>query len=134
MLMSRRFLVYAVIFFSVFAVLVLHGPALAAEQKFPDVIAATARASGPDRFDFDATISSPYDTPRRYADAFRVMSRDGRVFGERKLWHDHANEQPFTRDLYGVTIPREVSVVVIQARDQKYGYGGKIFELALPGR
>jgi hypothetical protein len=56
------------------------------------------------------------------------------VFGERKLLHDHAGEQPFTRDLYGVKIPPGIRAVVIQARDQKYGYGGKIIEVVLPGR
>jgi hypothetical protein len=75
------------------------------QQKYPDVIAAKVRASGTDRFDFDVTISSPYDTPQRYADAFRVTGKDGAVYGERILLHDHANEQPFTRDLYGVKIP-----------------------------
>ena len=102
--------------------------------KFPDVVDVKVRASGTDRFDFDATISSPYDTPKRYADAFRVLDRDGRVFGERILQHDHANEQPFTRDLYGISIPHGLRTVVIQARDLKYGYGGKTFEIALPGR
>jgi hypothetical protein len=104
------------------------------DQRYPDVQAVKVRAGGPDRFDFDVTISSPYDTPQRYADAFRAMSKDGRVFGERVLLHDHANEQPFTRDLYGVTIPAEVHRVVVQARDLKYGYGGKTVEVALPGR
>ncbi|MBK5102709.1 MAG: hypothetical protein JJE42_00530, partial [Burkholderiales bacterium] len=75
-----------------------------------------------------------YDSPNRYADGFRIAGKDGQVYGERKLLHDHAGEQPFTRDLYGVTIPRGVRTVVIQARDQKYGYGGEIVEAALPGR
>jgi len=109
-------------------------PADPAVQKYPDVLAAKARARGGDTFDFDVTVSSPYDTPRRYADGFRVSGRDGKVFGERKLWHDHAGEQPFTRDLYGVRIPRGIRVVVIQARDQRYGYGGRSIEVALPGR
>lgn len=103
-------------------------------QKFPDVLSAKAQARGAGTFNFDVTISSPYDTPQRYADAFRVTGSDGRVFGERKLWHDHATEQPFTRDLYGVKIPPGIRRVVIQARDQKYGYGGKTIEVALPGR
>jgi hypothetical protein len=79
-------------------------------------------------------VSSPYDTPQRYADAFRVMDKSGTVYGERILLHDHAGEQPFTRDLYGVKIPRAVKAVVIQARDQRFGYGGKIIEVVLPGR
>ena len=66
------------------------------EQRFPDVIAVKVRASGADRFDFDVTISSPYDTPARYADAFRVSTPAGQVLGERKLLHDHQHEQPFT--------------------------------------
>jgi hypothetical protein len=105
-----------------------------AAQKHPDVVAVKVRAAGPDRFAFDVTVSSPYDTPQRYADAIRVAGKDGTVFGERVLLHDHADEQPFTRDLYGVRIPRAVRVVVIQARDQRFGYGGKTVEIALPGR
>ncbi|MDP2265318.1 MAG: hypothetical protein Q8J70_02075 [Thiobacillus sp.] len=91
-------------------------------------------ARSDNRFDFDATISSSYDTPQRYADAFRVMSTEGVAFGTRTLFHDHASEQPFTRDLYGVTIPPGINSVVIQARDKKYGYGGKTLHVTLPGR
>ena len=103
-------------------------------QKFPDVVNAKVQIRGDNRFDFDVTISSPYDSPQRYADAFRVLGVDGRAYGERILWHDHAAEQPFTRDLYGVTIPAGVKTVVLQARDQKYGYGGKTLQVTLPGR
>jgi hypothetical protein len=109
-------------------------PRSAAEQRFPDVVAVKVRASGAGQFDFDVTISSPYDTPQRYADAFRVQTPAGEVLGERKLLHDHQNEQPFTRDLYGVKVPAEVKKVVVQARDGKYGYGGKSVEVVLPGR
>lgn len=105
-----------------------------AEQRFPDVLAAAVRPAGPDRFDFDVTVSSPYDTPQRYADGFRVTDGAGKVLGERKLWHDHAGEQPFTRDLHGVTVPRGIRSVRIQARDQQYGYGGTAIEVALPDR
>jgi hypothetical protein len=103
-------------------------------RKFPDVVSARAQARSPDTFDFDVTVSFPYDTPQRYADAFHVTGKDGMVFGERTLFHDHATEQPFTRDLYGVRIPSHVSVIVIHARDRKYGYGGKTVEVAIPGR
>jgi hypothetical protein len=54
--------------------------------------------------------------------------------GERTLWHDHATEQPFTRDLHGVVIPAGVKTVTVQGRDQKYGWGGKTMQIALPGR
>lgn len=103
-------------------------------QKYPNVISAKVRHDSGDIFDFDVTVSSPYDTPQRYADAFHVMDKNGRVFGERKLIHDHEDEQPFMRDLYGVNIPKGVRIVIIQARDQKYGYGGEQVEVMLPGR
>lgn len=109
-------------------------PSDAAEQRYPDVGNVKIHARAPDRYDFDVTISSPYDTPQRYADAFRVTGKDGKVYGERILLHDHVDEQPFTRDLYGVTIPAGVKAVTVQARDQKYGYGGKTVEVSLPGR
>ena len=103
-------------------------------QKYPNVLSAKVKHDGGDIFNFDVTVSSPYDTPQRYADAFRVMDKNGQVFGERKLVHDHEDEQPFTRDLYGVTIPKAVREVIVQARDQKYGYGGERVEVKLPGR
>jgi hypothetical protein len=106
----------------------------AAQQKYPDVVAAKVTPRGGDRFDFDVTISSPYDTPKRYADGFRVVGPEGKVYGERKLLHDHADEQPFTRDLYGVTIPAGIGTVTVEARDQSYGYGGRKLKVRVPGR
>ena len=136
-LMIRRHLYLLVISF--LAQAVVSSTALSADtsaQKYPNVVSVNVKvhARGTYTFDFDVTVSSPYDTPQRYADAFRAMGKDGTVFGERTLVHDHATEQPFTRDLYGVNIPRGVRVVVIQARDQHYGYGGKTVEVVLPGR
>jgi len=93
----------------------------AQEQRFPDVVAVRVQPRGANTFDFDVTVSSPYDTPQRYADAFRVVGKDGTIYGERTLWHDHAGEQPFTRDLYDVTIPTGIKTVVVQARDRKHG-------------
>lgn len=104
------------------------------DAKFPDVIAVKVTPRGDDRFDFDVTISSTYDTPQRYADAFRILAPDGAVLGERVLLHDHADEQPFTRDLYGLKLPRGLRGVTVQGRDLKHGYGGKTMDVAIPGR
>jgi hypothetical protein len=105
-----------------------------ADQKYPDVIAVQVQARSDDTFDFDVTVSSPYDSRQRYADAFRVLGPQGEVYGVRLLVHDHAGEQPFTRDLYGVKVPKGVRKVSVQGRDQHFGYGGKTFEARLPGR
>jgi hypothetical protein len=131
----NRYLAAGVVAVSIAVVnLALAQMADATNQKYPDVVDVKVHARGDNRFDFDTTISSPYDTPQRYADAYRVMGKRGVVYGERTLFHDHADEQPFTRDLYGVTIPQGIKAVVVQARDQKYGYGGKTLQVALPGR
>jgi hypothetical protein len=104
------------------------------DQKFPDVVSVKVTPRSSNVFDFDITVSSPYDTPQRYADAIRVVARPDVILGERILFHDHADEQPFTRDVYGVKIPSGVRVVVVQARDRANGYGGKTVEVTLPGR
>lgn len=130
----RRSILLAVLALSLSVVAASSQAADAMTQKYPDVLTAKVRSSGPETFDFDVTVSSPYDTPQRYADAIRVMGQEGTVYGERKLMHDHADEQPFTRDVYGVKIPRGVRVVVVQGRDQQFGYGGKTIEVTLPGR
>ncbi len=103
---------------------------IAEEDMFPDVIDATASFDG-DTWTVAATLSSPYDTPARYADAWRVVGPDGTVYGERILAHDHANEQPFTRSQSGITIPDDVETVTIEGRDLEFGWGGATFELAL---
>lgn len=105
-----------------------------ADQRHPDIVGVKVTARGGDIFDFDVTVSSPYDTAARYADAFRVLAPDGKVLGERILLHDHADEQPFTRDLHGVRIPPGIARVTVQGRDMKHGYGGGTKEAVLPGR
>jgi hypothetical protein len=105
-----------------------------AVQRFPDVVDVDVRSTGDDRFTFQVTLSSPYDTPQRYADAFRVKTSNDMTFGVRELLHDHASEQPFTRSLTGVSIPSDIRQVIVQGRDQQYGYGGDTMTVNLPGR
>lgn len=106
-------------------------PPTAGVELFPDVIAASATQANDGTWTISATLSSPYDSPDRYADAWRVIGPDGAVFGERILTHDHASEQPFTRSQNGITIPSQITVVTIQGRDQRSGWGGTTFELSL---
>ena len=84
------------------------------QQTHPDVVGAKVSARGADVFDFDVTVSSPYDTPQRYADAFRVVGPDGKV--------------------YGVRIPPGIKRVTLQGRDRLHGWGGGTSDLSLPGR
>jgi hypothetical protein len=94
------------------------------DDRFPDVVAAEAAYDDGGTWSFAVTISSPYDSPARYADGWRVIGPDGEVYGTHTLTHDHANEQPFTRTQRGVEIPDDVDEVTIEGRDQVNGFGG----------
>ncbi len=93
------------------------------EQAFPDIVDVAVTAQG-DTYRFDVTVSSPYDTPERYADAWRIVAPDGTEVGVRELTHDHATEQPFTRSLSDVVIPPDVTSVTVEGRDLVNGWGG----------
>jgi len=95
------------------------------EDLFPDVIAVDATQDADGTWTFAVTMSSPYDGPDRYADAWRVEGPDGEVFGIRELAHDHASEQPFTRSQSGIEIPDDVVEVTVAGRDQQNGWGGQ---------
>jgi hypothetical protein len=108
-------------------------PAAAGEA---DVVGVEVRRSAPGVYDFDVTIRSVDRGWDYYADAFEVLTVDGRVLGRRELLHPHETEQPFTRDLRGVRIGPEIAQVLVRARHKPRGYGGatKIVELPRQGR
>lgn len=103
-----------------------------AGQRFPDVRAARLTPLAGDRYRLDVTISSPYDTPQRYADGWRVLTPGGRVLGHHRLGHDHADEQPFTRTQDGLRVPAGTRKIRVQARDRANGYGGHAVTVAVP--
>lgn len=106
--------------------------AAASEQRFPDIVSVEVTGTAP-TFSFAVTVSSPYDSPERYADAFRVRGADGTEYGVTELTHDHATEQPFTRTLSGVSLPAGVTSVIVEGRDQANGWGGGTRTVDLTG-
>lgn len=99
---------------------------------FPEVLDVEAEQDGDGSWTFSVTLSSPYDTPEQYADAWRVVGPDGAELGFRLLTHDHANEQPFTRSQGGIVVPDGVDTVTIEARDLVNGWASNTFEFELP--
>ena len=100
-------------------------------DRFPEVLAVAATDVGDERWRFDVTLSSPYDTPQRYADAWRVLDADDTELGIRVLMHDHASEQPFTRS-ETIDVPAGTSTVYVEGRDQLNGWSSQRFEFSLP--
>jgi hypothetical protein len=78
------------------------------------------------------TLSSPYDSPQRYADGWQVTNPDGNVLGTHTLLHDHAAEQPFTRVQRGLLIPHGIDEVTVQGRDLTNGFGGLSLTVPVP--
>jgi hypothetical protein len=57
-----------------------------------------------------------------YADQWRVVDADGKVLGNRILYHPHEHEQPFTRSQSGIRIPSDTTVVFVEAHDKVHGW------------
>lgn len=106
--------------------------ALGAFAGEADVVDVKVRRSAPGVSDFDVTVKSVDKGWSYYADAFEVLTLDGRLLGRRELLHPHETEQPFTRDLYGVRIPAGITEVVIRARHKPRGYDGVTSRATLP--
>jgi len=111
-------------------VTLLFAPAAFAGEA--DVVGAKVRRAPDGSYNFDVTVKSNDRGWDYFADAFAVLTLDGKVLGTRVLLHPHETEQPFTRDLYGVKIPNGVERVVIRARHKPKGYDGKTLTVELP--
>jgi hypothetical protein len=109
-------------------------PALPAHAGQADVIGATVRQRTRNVFDFDVTIRSNDTGWDAYADRIEVLGPDGAILRTRVLEHPHEQEQPFTRDVYDVTIPRGIGTVTIRAHHKAAGFDGAICPVKLPSR
>lgn len=102
-------------------------PAWADPPVIEDVRATRSAGS----WRFDVTLSHPDTGWEHYADAWRVLDMDGNELGIRVLLHPHEHEQPFTRSLSGVKIPRGVDQVQIESRCLVDGWNGHFTTVSL---
>ena len=84
---------------------------------------ATQRSSG--NWCFDTSVRHNDQGWEHYADRWEVLDLAGNQLGYRSLGHPHDNEQPFTRSRCKIKIPAEISKVVVRAKCNKHGFGGK---------
>lgn len=66
-----------------------------------------------------------------YADGWRVVDGEGKVLGNRVLFHPHVKEQPFTRGLSNIEIPDGVTKVFVEAHDKVHGWSRQELEIDL---
>lgn len=97
-----------------------------------DVIDATATKTTDGTYAFSVTVKSDDTGWDKYADRWEVVTKDGKVLGTRVLAHPHEDEQPFTREQSGITVPDSVTEVTIRAHDKVEGFGGKELTITLP--
>jgi hypothetical protein len=89
-----------------------------------EYVKATEASSGSWRF--DVTVRHNDEGWDHYADAWQVVDpQNGKVLGERILAHPHETEQPFTRSQSGITIPNGLSRVLVRAKCNVHGFGGR---------
>ena len=75
---------------------------------------------------FDVSVRHNDEGWDHYADAWQVIDpQSGKVLGERILAHPHETEQPFTRSQSGITIPSDLNRVLVRAKCNVHGFGGR---------
>lgn len=99
-----------------------------------DVEDVSVRATGSGTYHFSVTVRHTDEGWDHYADRWEVPTPDGILLGTRILYHPHVDEQPFTRELGGVSIPDDIKTVMVKAHDSVHGYSGVTQTIALPGR
>ncbi|WP_428670652.1 hypothetical protein [Roseibium sp.] len=117
-----------------FVLLFLVSSVLAVEPGFAgdvEIVGATARENG-GNWTISVTLRHADTGWNHYADLWQIQTPEGYVLGERVLLHPHVDEQPFTRSLSGVEIPRDLENVIIRARDNLHGFSLETYQLALP--
>jgi len=70
----------------------------------------------------DVTLKHADTGWKHYADAWRLVDKDGNEIGKRTLYHLHVNEQPFTRSLSNFQISSDTKIIFVEAHDLKHGW------------
>ena len=103
--------------------------AMAGEVEIVDVQVNNA---GANTFGFSVALRHADTGWDHYANKWDVRAPDGTVLGTRVLVHPHVNEQPFTRSLSGVKIPKDMRQIVVRAQDNVHGLSPQKYMVDLP--
>lgn len=107
-----------------FASLGLALPGLApvpAHANTPEIVDVEVRCNATRKCDFSVTVRHADTGWDHYATAFEILDLEGNVIATRTLRHPHVHEQPFTRSLERVAVPKSVERVKVRARDLVHG-------------
>ncbi len=96
-----------------------------------DVLYAKATCTKERICSFAVTIKHNDEGWRHYANGYEILTLSKKQIAKRVLHHPHVKEQPFTRSISNVKIPKNVNSVIIRAHDIVHGTGGKEVVLKL---
>ena len=101
------------------------------DLDYAQVVYVKAIETGSSSWQFAVTVRHRDEGWDHYSNVWQVVHpQTGVVIGERVLAHPHDNEQPFTRSLSGIQIPRGLDEVTVRAGCNLHGFGGR--EVTVP--
>lgn len=95
------------------------------DLKFAQVTHVIATQQDNSSWCFDTSVRHNDQGWKHYANAWSIVDSQGIQLGYRRLGHPHDNEQPFTRSQCNIKIPSNISKVIVKAKCNNHGYGGK---------
>jgi len=93
--------------------------------KFAQVTHVVATQSSSGSWCFNTSVRHNDQGWKHYANGWQVIDFEGNQLGYRRLGHPHDNEQPFTRSQCDIKIPIGISKVIVRAKCNNHGFGGK---------
>jgi len=87
-----------------------------------NILAADFRQNTDSSWSVGVTLKHTDTGWDHYADRWQVEDEQGNSLGYRLLMHPHVNQQPFTRRLVGLSLPKEITTVYIRAHDKVHGW------------
>ena len=103
------------------------------DLDYAQIVFVKATQKSSNLWSFDVTVRHNDEGWTHYADAWQVVDPSTmKILTERVLLHPHESEQPFTRSQNSFTIPAELDHVLVRAKCNVHGFGGR--EVLLPLR
>ena len=96
-----------------------------------NIVDVSVQKNGAGSYSFQVSLKHADTGWKHYADVWKVVSKDGKIYGTRVLQHPHVNEQPFRRGLSNVSIPAGVQEVWIEAGCNQSGITAKRYRVKL---
>ena len=111
-------------FFTALLLLLSFSPIIANAGE-TDVVKVRAKQASDGTWSFHVTLRHTDKGWDHYANRWEILTEGRKVLATRVLAHPHTHEQPFTRSLSGVKLPKGTKAVIVRGHDSVDKYGGK---------